>query len=156
MKPNLPSKLSARLPGVAAGLALSFVFSGCAHHVTSRVAPESPVIAAAELPADWTAPRAVQKVAPVFPEHLKRAGLEGEVQLMCHIDAQGEVRHIAVAGASTAQFVEAASQAVQQWKFTPGTRAGQPIAMSVVVPIRFVFDESPAERPTLRALAAVP
>lgn len=156
MKTIQPFVTSARLCGLSAGLALSIALNGCAHSVTSHVVPESQVITAAELPAGSTAPRAVRKVAPVVPEDLKRAGQEGEVELMCQIDERGDVRHIAVTQASNPRFVAAASKALQQWKFTPGTRDGQAVAMSIVVPMRFVFDDPAANRPTGAYVAATP
>ncbi|MSU36863.1 MAG: hypothetical protein EXS36_17550 [Pedosphaera sp.] len=95
-------------------VALLFALSGCSNSVTPPASPESQLIAAADLPASWTAPRVVRAVAPAFPENLKRAGIEGEVSLMCLIDEKGAVRHIALANASDAQFVDPARQALQE------------------------------------------
>lgn len=135
-------------------VALLFGLSGCASSVTPRSSPDTPLIAEADLPAGWTAPRVVLAVAPVFPNDLKRAGIEGEVRLMCLIGETGEVRHIAQAEASNAQFVEPAKQALKEWRFTPGSLDGQPVAMSIMIPIRFNFVDSeavPARRADLTA-----
>ena len=135
-------------------VALLFALSGCANSVTPPSSPESQLIAAADLPAGWTAPRVIQAVAPDFPNNLKRDGIEGEVRLMCLIDEKGEVRHIAVAEASETQLVDPARQALQKWKFTPGSRDGQPAAMSIVVPIRFIFDDTDAAHKPGTSIAA--
>lgn len=147
------ARAARQIPAVALLVALS----GCAHSVIPRSTPESHVIAAEDLPAGWTAPQVVQAVAPVFPTNLNRGGVEGEVRLMCLINEQGRVRHIAVAAGSDPQFVDSARQALEKWEFTPGSRDGRPVAMSIVVPINFVFDDAVAARkPGAYVAAALP
>jgi len=137
-------------------VALLFVLSGCATRVTPPASPESQVIAEADLPAGRIAPRVVRVVAPVFPDELKRAGVEGEVRLACLVNEKGEVRHVALAGATNAQFVEPARQALQKWTFTPGSLDGQPVAMSLMIPIRFTLvDSDSAPKPRAGTTTAV-
>lgn len=138
--------------GQISGTALLLVLSGCANRITPTSSSEVPTITAAELPAGWTAPRVGKAVAPEFPGELRIAGVEGEVRLMCLVDEHGAVRHIAAVPRSDAHFVEAARRAVEQWKFTPGSQHGQPVAMSVEVPVRFVFEDR-AARPSDTSVA---
>jgi protein TonB len=139
--------------GRVSGAALLLALSGCANSITPTSVSEVPSIAAADLPAGWTAPRVVKAVAPEFPGELKSVGIEGEVRLMCLIGQDGAVRHIATAPKSDAHFVEAARHAVQQWKFTPGSQNGQPVAMTVEIPLRFVYEDR-AARPSSASVAA--
>ena len=39
------------------------------------------------------------------------------------------------------RFDQAAMEAVQQWKFSPGKKAGKPVKVAMKVPIVFTFDE---------------
>jgi TonB family protein len=150
---NLPDSLVR--PAVAIlGFACLSAVSGCATRVVSRVDSAAHLITAAELPADSSAPRVVRAVSPEFPSEMKRGGIEGEVRLMCLIGAEGRVQHVAVLDASAHQFIEPALRVLHDWKFTPGVRAGQPVAMSIMVPMRFVFADPAGEPKAPVGLAA--
>lgn len=123
------------------GFACLAAVSGCASRAVSRVDSTSQLIAAADLPSDSTAPRVIRAVPPVFPAEMKGGGIEGEVRLMGLIGADGRVRHVALLDASDSQFIEPALRALRDWEFTPGMRAGEPIAMSVMIPMRFVLTD---------------
>lgn len=156
MNSNFHPVFLAHPAGQISALAVLFALSGCASSVTPRALPASHVIAAADLPGNCNAPRVVRAVAPAFPSHMRSAGIEGEVRLTCLIDEKGEVRHIALAEASDLQFVDPARQALQKWKFTPGSRDGQPAAMSIVVPIKFIFDDTEGTRKPDSDIAMAP
>ncbi|MBI5688692.1 MAG: energy transducer TonB [Verrucomicrobia bacterium] len=135
--------------------ALLLAFTGCVHSVGTPSSLEVASVAAEDLPNGWTAPRILRTVAPEFPVDLRRAGIEGEVMLVCRIDEKGAVRHVAVAGTPTSPLDEPAIQAVYQWQFAPGSRQGEPAAMNILVPIRFAFRDLPTQpRPPLRLVAA--
>jgi protein TonB len=38
---------------------------------------------------------------------------------------------------------EAALRAVRKWRFQPGTRDGEPVAMQVLVPVHFILKDNP-------------
>lgn len=62
---------------------------------------------------------AVRKVAPVFPPIARQMGLTGTVIVSVTVDTTGKV--IKAESASNSKvFVNAAIDAVKQWKFTPG------------------------------------
>jgi protein TonB len=75
---------------------------------------------------------------PIYPRASRRAGEAGTVVLRINIAASGAVTTAAVVVSSGFERLDAAAQeAVQKWRFTPGTVDGVPTAMPLQVPIRF-------------------
>ena len=75
---------------------------------------------------------------PIYPRASRRAGEAGTVVLRINIAASGAVTTAAVVVSSGFERLDAAAQeAVQKWRFTPGTVSGVPTAMPLQVPIRF-------------------
>lgn len=65
---------------------------------------------------------------PVYPVSLRRAGKDGTVVLLAHIDGSGWVCSAIVSrGAGDARLDAAALENVRQWKFVPATKAGVPV-----------------------------
>jgi protein TonB len=65
---------------------------------------------------------------PVYPVSLRRAGKDGTVVLLAHIDSSGWVCSAIVSrGAGDARLDAAALENVRQWKFVPATKAGEPV-----------------------------
>ncbi len=83
------------------------------------------------------APTPVRTLAPAYPEALRRDGISGMVSVAVTVDENGNVTKAAVAKSTNAGFEEPALQAVSQWKFKPAKKAGQAVAVSVVLPVRF-------------------
>ncbi len=83
-------------------------------------------------------PEAVVKVAPVYPDSAREYGIEGTVTVMAHVCACGEVMETRMAFSIPA-LDAAAMTAVAQWIFSPGLRAGEPLAVWVAVPVRFTL-----------------
>jgi len=113
-------------------------------------APATPVAVAPVLPASPPSPPApaaetrpsipayAHNPAPEYPQSARWEGEEGTVLLRVLVNVSGLPEKIAVARRSGYTSLDrAAEQAVQHWRFTPGTRDGRPVAMQVEVPIRF-------------------
>ena len=76
--------------------------------------------------------------APEYPQSARWEGEEGTVLLRVLVNVSGLPEKITVARSSGYTSLDrAAEQAVQHWRFIPGTRDGRPVAMQVEVPIRF-------------------
>lgn len=86
------------------------------------------------------APTPVHTRAPDYPESLRRAGVSGMVSINVTIDESGNVTKATVAKSTDAGFEQAAVDAVTRWKFKPAKKGGQPVAVSVVLPVRFNVD----------------
>jgi periplasmic protein TonB len=78
---------------------------------------------------------------PAYPQAAREDGLEGPVDLRVEVTAQGQVRQVDWARRSGILLLDlAARDAVRQWRFQPALQAGEPVAGSLHVVIRFRLD----------------
>ena len=82
-------------------------------------------------------PMPTKTVAPVYPAALKSDGVAGMVSLSITVDEQGTVQNPVVKKSSRQEFEQPAIDAVSKWKFKPAKKGGQPVAVQVVVPVKF-------------------
>jgi protein TonB len=75
---------------------------------------------------------------PVYPVLARRRQWQGTVVLEVLVKADGLVAELSVQQSSNHRVLdEAALAAVRNWRFTPGRQGRQPVAMKVLVPVRF-------------------
>ena len=86
-----------------------------------------------------TEPIVLNGVAPQFPTLARQEKRTGEVLLRVRVDKDGDVRWILLEE-SDRYFDGAAVRAVREWEFTPALRDGEPIAVDVLIPMRFRAD----------------
>ncbi len=86
-------------------------------------------------------PTVKKQVAPVYPELLKKAGIEGQVWLKATVDENGKVVSVTTEKTTNKDFDPAAIDAVKQWEFNPGMKDGKPIKVSVMIPFKFKLDK---------------
>ncbi len=87
-------------------------------------------------------PRPLVKVPPFYPLSARAKGIEGKVELVFVVQADGSVSDIEVKESFPGTiFVDAALRAVRQWRFKPGTKDGQPVATRVRLPLRFQLED---------------
>lgn len=94
-----------------------------------------------------TLPEALVRVPPTYPQDAIEAGVQGTVLLQALVCASGQLIDVRVQQ-SIPLLDAAAVDAVRQWYFRPATNAGEPLAVWIVVPVRFTLNEP--------ALAAAP
>jgi TonB family protein len=70
-------------------------------------------------------PRAVFQAAPVYPSAMRGKDVEGVVSVIFIVDESGKVKSPRIEKASHTAFGQPALDAVKQWKFEPGVKAGQ-------------------------------
>jgi TonB family protein len=88
----------------------------------------------------FEAPLVLSKTPPVYPLALRRLGYSGNVEVEFFVDKHGFVSEAAVIKTSHPGFVDPAVDAVLSWRFKPGTRNGQAVAVKMRVPINFSLD----------------
>lgn len=81
-------------------------------------------------------PEALTKVAPDYPEELKRAGIDGTVIVQALVLEDGTVGETRVQK-TIPRLDDLAVAAVRQWRFKPALSKGAPVAVWVAVPVRF-------------------
>ena len=87
-------------------------------------------------------PYPVVQVPPLYPITAKAKGIEGKVELIFVVRADGSVDNINVISSSPGDtFVKAAINAVKQWRFKPGTKGGRVVATRVLSPLKFKLED---------------
>jgi len=81
-------------------------------------------------------PDPLVRVPPNYPDAAREAGVEGTVSVMAQVCACGEVADTRIVK-SIPLLDAAAVAAVRQWIFIPALSNGEPVAVWVVIPVRF-------------------
>lgn len=93
--------------------------------------------------ADVDAPVPLNGAAIEYPVALWDQKVEGETEVLIHVNAEGDVDSALVAKTSGyAEFDSAAVNGARHLRFAPGRRGERRIAMWTRVPIRFAQDSS--------------
>ncbi len=83
--------------------------------------------------------RIVTKVQPVYPEAARKAGMQGLVVLDAVIAPDGSVKRLRpVSGPKL--LAQAATEAVQSWKFEPYLSSGQAVEVETTIAVEFRLD----------------
>jgi TonB family protein len=92
--------------------------------------------------ADLSAPEAIAKVDPAYPQDLMHDRVEGTVILYAIIHADGSVGEVKVLEGFDDRLNENARKALEQWRFRPGTKDGMPVDIEAVVRVPFKVSRS--------------
>ncbi len=84
-------------------------------------------------------PKALEKVAPVYPDIAREAGVDGRVTVLALVGKDGRVLDAQIVK-SIPMLDQAALDCVRKWKFRPAQAEGQPAAAWVEVPVLFSLD----------------
>lgn len=84
-------------------------------------------------------PSKVRNVPPAYPDIAKQARVQGVVVLEAVINSSGEVTNVRVLR-GVPLLNDAAAAAVRQWRYTPTTLNGQPVAVVMTVTVNFRLD----------------
>ncbi len=84
-----------------------------------------------------SAPLALRKVDPKYPQDMVQDHVEGEVILYGVIRQDGTVDSIQLVRGIDPQLDAYAMEAFAQWKFQPATKEGQPVDLEAIVYIPF-------------------
>jgi TonB family protein len=82
-------------------------------------------------------PRVLSKMDPEYTKEAKDAQIEGTVLLSTTIGSDGVPRDVEVVRSLYPGLNEKAIAAVQQWKFQPGTKDGQAVAVKATIEVNF-------------------
>jgi len=86
-----------------------------------------------------SSPRRIEKsaVKPVYPEEMRKAGVEGRVVLQAVIDRSGGVREIEVLSTDHDSFSQSAIAAIEQWHYEPAMLGEKPVEVYFTIVIEF-------------------
>ena len=91
---------------------------------------------------DVKAPVLISRVEPVYPAEAREHGVSGLVIVEAVIDREGKVREVRILKPLPFGVDQAAADAVKQWKFSPGTRNGEPVDVFGILTVQFRSDGS--------------
>lgn len=100
--------------------------------VAPEIRPEGPVVIGGKV----AEPKLIYRALPVYPVNAKQAGVAGDVVVKTTIDQKGGVVDMHVVSGPL-MLRQAALDALHRWKFEPSKLDGQPIAVQMLVTIRF-------------------
>jgi TonB family protein len=84
-----------------------------------------------------SAPTILFQVEPEYSEEARKAKYNGEVTLTVVVDASGQVKNVKVVRGVGMGLDEKAIEAVSKWKFKPGMKNGQPVAVMANIVVTF-------------------
>lgn len=92
-------------------------------------------------------PKLKKQVPPRYPETALAAREEGNVIMTATVDVKGKVGDVRVIMATPVGkgFEEAATAALQKWKYRPATIKDKPVAVLIQVTTEFRLEKPPAE-----------
>ena len=80
------------------------------------------------------------QVKPRYPESARRQGAEGTTRLKIHVSDKGMVEDVLVERSAGHQDLDlAAMEAVKRWRFDPARQGQRPVAVWVMLPVRFAL-----------------
>ncbi len=98
---------------------------------------DAPTSQAQTIPPVISPPSISKKVEPNYSEEARKAKFEGTVVLSLVVDEQGLPQNIKVSRSLGLGLDEKAIEAVEQWRFTPGTKDGKPVPVIVTINVNF-------------------
>jgi periplasmic protein TonB len=86
-------------------------------------------------------PRIIREVKPAYTSDAMRAKIQGAVLLQCTVRPDGSVNDIQILRSLDPTFGldQEAIKAARQWRFAPGTRMGQPVAVQITIELTFTL-----------------
>ncbi len=86
-------------------------------------------------------PRILREVKPQYTAEAMRAKVQGKVLLECVVLADGTVGNVEIVRSLDPTFGldQEAMKAAKQWRFVPGTRMGEPVAVLVTLELSFTL-----------------
>jgi protein TonB len=139
-EPPGPAGIAGGVPGGVPGGALGGVLGGVIGNGMVPPPPSPPKAAASNrvlrVGGKVQAPRLIQELQPTYPALAKETRTQGVVVLDCVIDERGNVTQMKLVSGHPL-LVQAALDAVRQWKYQPTLLNGQPVAVEMHVNVIF-------------------
>ena len=123
-----------RRVGLAAAMTFTIAISPAVLHAQGEAHEMSEL---ETLPKFISASAAARLIQASYPEALRRAGINGTVQLEFVVGASGKVEpgSVQVVAASSPRLGEAAKEIAEKIEFTPGTIKGEAVRAKVLLPL---------------------
>ena len=103
-------------------------------------APPKPVQSRIKVGGNVTAARIVNRTAPVYPPLARQTRISGTVRLHAIIAKDGTVQQLEVLSGHPL-LVQAALDAVRQWRYQPTLLNGEPVEVDTTVDVIFSLNQ---------------
>jgi TonB family protein len=133
-----------------------FEVSGQSERALNEYQLATRVVSRNQAPTFDVPPQILQKTDPEYSQEARLAGLEGAVMLTGTITEQGIPRDMRVTGSLGFGLDEKALAAIQHWRFSPGTRQGQPVPVVMTIPVDFRLPDKQSRWHLIRAEFTAP
>lgn len=100
-----------------------------ADRAPDRPPPSTRLLSPVRLTSDMTRPEKISGPNPQYTEIARKARIQGVVIVEAIIDQTGAVANVRILKPLPMGLDQAAVEAVKQWRFTPATRKGEPVAV---------------------------
>jgi len=136
---GVPGGVIGGVPGGQLGGVLGGILGGMGH-VAAPPAPKAVVHRGPyRVGGRVQPPRLIDEVQPQYPVIAREARVQGDVELECVIDPQGDIEQMKLLSGNPL-LVTAAFNAVRQWRYQPTLLNGTPIAVEMDVTVHFNLD----------------
>jgi TonB family protein len=88
------------------------------------------------------APMVIGRCAPQYTPEAKRAGIEGTAVLTIQVYPDGRAHNIKVQRSLDSGLDEKAIEAVEQWRFSPGTKYGKRVVVPATIEVHFRLNDT--------------
>ena len=92
-------------------------------------------------PPEIVVAKRIKRVKPVYTKLAQAEGIEGRILLRVFINASGKVTKVLVLKGLGFMLDESAVEAAMQWRYSPKTIDGKPVASTKREEVRFVLDD---------------
>lgn len=86
---------------------------------------------------DVAAPGIIERVAPEYSARARDSKVEGKVAVSLVITEQGRATNMKITRPLHADLDANAMKALEQWRFEPATKAGQPVKVQATIEVEF-------------------
>jgi TonB family protein len=105
--------------------------------VPFRLDPEDAATQALQIGGGVLPPALIYKVAPEYSEQARQAKLQGTVLLSAIVEPSGKAVNIRVTQALGYGLDQQAIEAVEQWRFKPGSKDGAAVRVVATMQVNF-------------------
>ena len=88
----------------------------------------------------------IERVQPEYPDEALKSRITGTVRLHIILEKDGTVKQVEVVSGHPL-LVQAAVDAVRQWRYQPTTLNGEPVEVDTTVDVMFVLNSAPKANP---------
>lgn len=95
---------------------------------------------------DVLPPSVISRVEPQYSDEARQARIQGSVTLEAIVRKDGTVEILRVVQSLDPTLDQNAIEALQQWRFRPGMKDGQPVDVALNIVVNFNLGSRPAAK----------